>query len=102
MHESGMSKTDIASITGHKDERSVERYIRKNNQNIIRASNILGGEGGSGRESNALSKRIRKTADQFGNETWEIQEKKSSDIDNGNVVKNIQLHGPFHNCDFHF
>ena len=102
MHESGMSKTDIASITGHKDERSVERYIRKNNQNIIRASNILGGEGGSGRESNALSKRIRKTVDQFGNETWQIQEKKSSDIDNGNVVKNIQLHGPFHNCDFHF
>ena len=104
MHESGMSKTDIASITGHKDERSVERYIRKNNLNIIRASNILGGEGGSGRESNVLSKRIKKTADQFGNETWEIQEKKkiSSDTDKGNVVKNIHLHGSFNNCNFQF
>lgn len=41
MHEAGMTPEEIASVTGHKDNGSVQRYLRRNNRKLIRASDIL-------------------------------------------------------------
>ena len=44
----------------------------------------------------------RRTMTQCGNETLEIEEKKVSDVDEGVVVKKIQLQGTFKNSNFQF
>ena len=41
MHDSGMSNEEISSITGHKNPKSVQHYIRKNEQKIMHASDVL-------------------------------------------------------------
>ena len=41
LHDAGMTSEEIASVTGHKDTGSVQRYLRRNDRKLIRASDIL-------------------------------------------------------------
>ena len=102
MHESGMNNTDIASITGHKNDRSIERYIRKSDVNVIRASNILSGN----RENTtttcgSLVKTIKRTLND-GDESWEVIHKNQTSTEEACKTKIIKLKGTFENCNFQF
>jgi len=41
MHEAGMSNDEISFNTGHKNSSSVQRYLRKNHKNLIKACDAL-------------------------------------------------------------
>ena len=104
LHESGMSKTDIAGITDHKNERSLERYIRKNENNVIRASKVLACEETTSTAATTdkiTVKRFKRTVCHSGSESWEVE---GTDEENKNtsVKKIINLNGTFNNCTFQF
>lgn len=113
MHDGGMSNEAIANVTGHKNAKSVQRYIRRNEKKLTNASNILGAAMGIKRSRE--SSTVNSAQDCVGSENDLVfnsscndkspgvtRHDASIDVENGvSAPKILNFSGNFTNCSFY-
>lgn len=97
LHDSGLPNEKIANISGHKDPNSVNRYIRKNKYDLIKASEMLAGafEGG---EMPTSSADVPRKVMVVSTKEQEIQQETCQPLS----TKIVNLSGVYNNCTFNF
>lgn len=89
LHENGLSNEEITNITGHKNPKSVQRYLRRNERKMVKACDLL---------ANPTSEKQNFVSMQSVLKSSEPEEEGSSCT----PCKVIKLEGVYNNCTFNF
>ena len=85
LHRAGFSNSDICAVSGHKNERSLHRYMRCNEKSLKRASWTLSSSSETNEEKSSL----------------EVREEKQFSFDSSTPGKLVSGN-VFNNCSFNF